>query len=556
MVYILNMIDKHLQPEYIFESSWEVCNMVGGIYTVLSTRAATLVEHYTDRLVFIGPDVWADQESPYYNEDKTLLKELVQFTKKEYGLTIRIGRWKVPGQPVAILVDFFPLMAQKETIYGKVWETSGVNSLGAYGDYDESSMFGYASGMIVESYIKCYGISSKIPVAAHFNEWMTSFGLFYIRTHQPQVATLFTTHATSIGRSIAGNHKPLYDYLSEYSGDQMAGELNMVSKHSTEKQAAHLADCFTTVSHITAIECEQLLDKKPDVVTPNGFEDDFVPRKKIFIEQRKEARLLLRKVAEALLGEKLQEDALLIGTAGRYEYKNKGLDVFVESLKMINDQTSSDRQVIAFIMVPAWTKSHRADLANSLLHNHPLHAYNRITTHELHDYASDPVVGAFNWFHLHNSQHDRVKVVFVPAYLNGKDGIFNKVYYELLIGLDLTVFASYYEPWGYTPLESVAFHVPTITTNLSGFGEWVSQQPQHVSNGVGIINRSDYNGHEVSQQIAQMIDDFAAADEQEVSEMRKKAAAIAKKARWNNFIRFYETAYTTALQHAEKRTQN
>ena len=447
-------------------------------------------------------------------------------------------------------------MAQKETIYGKVWETSGVNSLGAYGDYDESSMFGYASGMIVESYIKCYGISSKIPVAAHFNEWMTSFGLFYIRTHQPQVATLFTTHATSIGRSIAGNHKPLYDYLSEYSGDQMAGELNMVSKHSTEKQAAHLADCFTTVSHITAIECEQLLDKKPDVVTPNGFEDDFVPRKKIFIEQRKEARLLLRKVAEALLGEKLQEDALLIGTAGRYEYKNKGLDVFVESLKMINDQTSSDRQVIAFIMVPAWTKSHRADLANSLLHNHPLHAYNRITTHELHDYASDPVVGAFNWFHLHNSQHDRVKVVFVPAYLNGKDGIFNKVYYELLIGLDLTVFASYYEPWGYTPLESVAFHVPTITTNLSGFGEWVSQQPQHVSNGVGIINRSDYNGHEVSQQIAQMIDDFAAADEQEVSEMRKKAAAIAKKARWNNFIRFYETAYTTALQHAEKRTQN
>ncbi len=556
MVYILIMIDKHLQPEYIFESSWEVCNMVGGIYTVLSTRAATLVEHYTDRLVFIGPDVWADQESPYFNEDKTLLKELVQFTKKEYGLTIRIGRWKVPGQPIAILVDFFPLMVQKETIYGKVWETSGVNSLGAYGDYDESSMFGYASGMIVESYIKCYGISSKIPVAAHFNEWMTSFGLFYIRAHQPQVATLFTTHATSIGRSIAGNHKPLYDYLSEYSGDQMAGELNMVSKHSTEKQAAHLADCFTTVSHITAIECEQLLDKKPDVVTPNGFEDDFVPRKKVFNEQRKEARLLLRKVAETLLGEKLQEDALLIGTAGRYEYKNKGLDVFVESLKMINDQRGSDRQVIAFIMVPAWTKSHRADLANSLLHNHPLHAYNRITTHELHDYVSDPVVGAINWFHLHNSQHDRVKVIFVPAYLNGKDGIFNKVYYELLIGLDLTIFASYYEPWGYTPLESVAFHVPTITTNLSGFGEWVSQQPQHVSNGVGIIKRSDYNGHEVSQQIALMINDFAAADEQEVTEMRKKAAAIAKKARWNNFIRFYETAYTTALHHAEKRTQN
>lgn len=547
------MNDQLIQPEYIFESSWEVCNMVGGIYTVLSTRAATLVETHTDRLIFIGPDLWNKQESPYFNEDPLLLKELKSFTLKEYGLSIRIGRWKVPGQPVAILTDFFPLMAQKNTIYERVWKTAGVNSLGAYGDYDESSMFGYASGMIVESYLKCYGIGAEVPVAAHFNEWMTTFGLFYLRAHQPWVATLFTTHATSIGRSIAGNHKPLYDYLAEYSGDQMAGELNMVSKHSTEKQAAHLADCFTTVSKITAVECEQLLDKAPDVVTPNGFEDDFVPRAKAFTEQRLAARLLLKQVAETLLGENLQDNALFVGTAGRYEYKNKGLDVFIESLKMLNHEASNERQIVAFIMVPAWTKSHRSDLANCLLHNHPLYAYNRITTHELHEYASDPVIGALNWFHLHNAQHDRVKVIFVPAYLNGNDGIFNKPYYELLIGLDLTVFASYYEPWGYTPLESIAFHVPTITTDLSGFGEWVSEEPQHIRQGVGIIHRSDYNGHEVAIQIAGMIDDFSAADETEVLAMRKKAAAIAKKALWKNFIHFYESAYSIALINAKKR---
>lgn len=543
------------EPEYIFESSWEVCNMVGGIYTVLSTRAATLVNKKKDNLVFIGPDVWTEHESPWFRETPGLYKELIAFTKKEYGLTIRIGRWQVPGNPVAILVDFYPLMAQKNHIYAKVWETAGVNSMGAYGDYDESSMFGYASGLIIESFIRCYGIKTELPVAAHFNEWMTTFGLFYLRAHQPQIATIFTTHATSIGRSIAGNHKPLYDYLNEYNGDQMAGELNMVSKHSTEKQAAHLADCFTTVSKITAIECEQLLDKKPDVITPNGFEDDFVPTAEEFDKQRSSARKQLLKVAETLLGQTLQENALLIGTAGRYEYKNKGLDVFIESLKLINDDQENNRQVIAFIMVPAWTKSHRPDLANSLLHNHSLHAYNRITTHELHDYANDPVLGALNWFHLNNAAGDRVKVIFVPAYLNGKDGIFNKTYYELLIGLDLSVFASYYEPWGYTPLESVAFHVPTITTDLSGFGEWVSDHPQHISQGVGIIHRSDYNGHEVSQQIARMINDFAIASETETMKIRQKAAAISKKALWENFIHFYEMAYTTALQNANLRVK-
>lgn len=547
------MNHKKLQPEYIFESSWEVCNMVGGIYTVLSTRAATLSERFSDHLIFIGPDVWTQQVSPYFSEDPSLLKELTLFTRKEYGLNIRIGRWTIPGRPIAVLIDFYPLMPQKNTIYEKVWETAGVNSLGAYGDYDESSMFGYACGMIIESFLKCYGIGAKVPVVAHFNEWMTTFGLFYLQAHQPQVATLFTTHATSIGRSIAGNHKPLYDFLTEYSGDQMAGELNMVSKHSTEKQAAHLSDCFTTVSHITALECKQLLDKKPDVVTPNGFEDDFVPPAEEFGSKRNEARQLLFRVAETLLGDQLHPDALLIGTAGRYEYKNKGLDVFIESLKMLNDTTRNNRQVVAFIMVPAWIKGHRTDLSNSLLHNHPLHAYNRITTHELHDYPSDPVIGALNWFHLHNAEHDRVKIIFVPAYLNGKDGIFNKSYYELLIGLDLTVFASYYEPWGYTPLESVAFGVPTVTTDLSGFGEWVSEHPQHLNEGVGIIHRSDYNSYHVSRHIAHMIDDFAMANETEVIEIRKKATMIAQKALWKHFIHFYESAYDIALRHASDR---
>ena len=545
-----------MKPEYIFESSWEVCNMVGGIYTVLSTRSATLQAAYQDKLVFIGPDVWSGKENPYFEEDKNLYPDWVKFTVDQYQLSIRVGRWRVPGNPIAVLVDYMPLMAQKNEIYGRVWEDFGVNSLAAYGDYDESSMFGYASGIVIESYFRYFRLKTSNRVVAHFNEWMTTFGAFYIQKRIPCIATLFTTHATSIGRSIAGNHKPLYDYLTDYNGDQMAYELNMESKHSTEKIAAHIVDCFTTVSDITAKECTQLLQKAPHIVTPNGFENDFVPSKNKFKQKRKEARETLRTVAETLLGYSLSNDVLFVATAGRYEYKNKGIDTFIEALKRVAEHSETRKETVAFIMVPAHIAGLRTDLAYTLNHpNTKLYSWNRFTTHELYDYENDNVMSALRWFHFTNQQHEKVKIIFVPSYLNGSDGIFNKTYYELLIGMDLTVFPSYYEPWGYTPLESVAFSVPTITTDLSGFGQWASPNPCSIETGVGVIHRSDYNGYEVATHIGDMIRAYAELSEKEQEIVRKKAAAIAEKALWKYFIVYYEEAYKIALNNAESRNK-
>jgi len=546
-----------LKPEYIFETSWEVCNMVGGIYTVLSTRAATLQETYPDKLIFIGPDVWQESLNPYFEEIPDLFPGWNLFTDAEYQLKIRVGRWTIPGKPIAVLVDFAPLMERKNEIYGKVWESAGVNSIAAYGDYDESSMFGYATGMIIESFYRFYNLTAKNQVIAHFNEWMTTFGAFYIRANQPAIATVFTTHATSIGRSIAGNHKPLYDYLQEYNGDQMAYELNMVSKHSTEKIAAHLVDCFTTVSEITGVECEQLLDKKPDVITPNGFEDDFVPQGRKFAPARKAARENLRHVAETLLGYKLSDDVVFISTAGRYEYKNKGIDTFLEGLKHVSDCPNMTKDTVAFIMVPAHIKGARPELVAALKNPETkFESINRFTTHDLHDYYHDNVMSAINWFHFKNEETDRLKIIFVPAYLNGADGIFNKPYYDLLIGMDLTVFPSYYEPWGYTPLESVAFSVPTITTDLSGFGLWASHSPQGIEEGVGVIQRSDYNGYNVALQIAEMICHFVASSESQIKQIRKKAFDISEKALWKHFIQYYDTAYDIALKNKNKRLKS
>lgn len=542
-----------LTPDYIFEASWEVCNLVGGIYTVLSTRAATLTAQYADKLIFIGPDIWKDKTCQWFLETSDLSEDWRDFTFSEYGLKIRTGRWNIPGNPVAVLVDFYPLLNKKNEIYFQVWEHFGVNSIAAYGDYDESSMFGYAAGMVVDSYCRFFKITDNQEVVSHFNEWMTSFGTFYIREHQPHIASLFTTHATSIGRSIAGNHKPLYDYLKEYNGDQMATELNMVSKHSAEKAAAHVADCFTTVSEITALECEQLLDKKPDVITPNGFEDGFVPKGE-FNLRRMDARSKLKQIAEALLGYSLKDNVFFVSTAGRYEYKNKGIDTFIESLKYLSD-SSPDREIVAFIMVPAHIRGPRADLVAALQNGTAIDSWNRFTTHELFDYYNDPVMSAIHWFHFTNLATDKVKIIFVPSYLGKSDGIFNVSYYNLLIGMDITVFPSYYEPWGYTPLESVAFSVPTITTDLSGFGQWVSHRPQDVEQGVGVVHRSDYNGYMVASQIATQLARYAGMDEQQRSLIREKAKQIAEKARWEHFIRYYYQAYDIALKNKSHRIQ-
>lgn len=205
------MEKKRLFPDYIFESSWEVCNKVGGIYTVLSTRVKTLTERLKDQLIFIGPDCWGDKVNPYFSQDDTLYAEWKTEALKE-GLKVKVGRWNIPGEPVAVLVDFNPYYAVKDQIYGQLWQDYQVDSLHAYGDYDEASMFSYAAALVVESFYK-HVVGKGKKVIYHGNEWMTGLGVLYVNKHLPEVATVFTTHATSIGRSIAGNNKPLYDYL-------------------------------------------------------------------------------------------------------------------------------------------------------------------------------------------------------------------------------------------------------------------------------------------------------------------------------------------------------
>lgn len=552
----VSMNNKLFKPDYIFESSWEVCNKVGGIYAVLSTRANTLQKMMNDRIIFIGPDCWHDKENIYFNEDNTIFTDWREKATEE-GLKIKTGRWNVPGEPIAILVDFEQYYEKKNEIYGKLWEDFNVDSLHAYGDYDEASMFSYAAAKVVESFYNHY-LNSNDKVIYHGNEWMTGLGLLYIKKHMPQIATIFTTHATSIGRSIAGNNKPLYDYLFAYNGDQMAEELNMQSKHSIEKQTAHNVDCFTTVSQITANECKELLDKPVDVILPNGFEDDFIPKGATFTRKRKAARKKVLDVANALLGTDLDDNTLIVSTSGRYEFRNKGVDVYIEAMNRLLRDKELNKKVLAFIEVPGWCGEPRQDLLERLQsgkkYDTPLDV--PMVTHWLHNMSHDNVLSMLKFLDMQNRKDDNVKLIFLPCYLDGNDGIINISYYDIVLGNDLCVYPSYYEPWGYTPLEAVAFKVPCITTDLAGFGLWANSEKGaycEIEDGVKVVHRTDYNYSEVADAIKDTVAKFSNFNDKQIKAARTKAYNLSKKALWSEFIKYYYQAYDVALRKAAER---
>lgn len=549
------MIENNSLPNLVFETSWEVCNKVGGIYTVLTSRAKTLQDILgKDKLVFIGPDIWKDKENPDFKEDTALLPAWREKVEAE-GLACRIGRWQIEGQPLCVLVDFQPFFEKKNEIFGEAWAQSHVDSLHAYGDYDESSMFSYAAARFVEAVAPdMLAAGQRIVYQAH--EWMSGLGMLRLGHTMPQIATIFTTHATSIGRSIAGNDKLLYKYFEGYQGDQMAAELGVEAKHSVEKQSAWQADCFTTVSTFTDRECRQLLDKGADVILPNGFDSTIVPAGAAFTKVRRTARGRLLDVAGALLGEKLAADTFIISTSGRNDYRCKGFDVYLESMAQLSaklrDAGEARTRVLALVEVPCWVDEPREDLLERLalptVADGPLpHPF---LTHTLHNFGDDRLVKTIRGLALWNEPSDPVKVMLIPCYLDGRDGIVNLPYYDALTASDLCVYPSYYEPWGYTPLEAAAFHTPCITTDLSGFGQWVSTtlgRDAAISDGVAVLHRDDNNYFALAAEIADIAQQLIQTDKARISAYRTAAAKLARKAQWTDFIGHYLEAYRFAL---------
>lgn len=543
--------------DLILETSWEVCNKIGGIYTVLSTKAAELKKMFGDRLVFIGPDIkGADGENSCFTQRKTLLNHFER-VKLPYGLKVRCGRWNIPGSPLVVLVDFKGIYPVLNEIYGEMWNAFGVDSLHAYGDYDESCAFSVAAAIVMMALTERLGADPSKTIA-HFNEWTTGMGLLYVKLRQPETATVFTTHATTVGRSICSNGKSLYEYFSGYHGDQMAAELNVESKHSLEKAAALNADCFTTVSDVTARECQQFFGKYPDVVTPNGFEPSFVPGDDKWRSLRKRGRKRILKIASLLTSKSLNDDTLIVATSGRNEFRNKGLDLFLDSLYELALKVGDRQHVVGLVLVPAWVKQPSGDLLIDLDFGGWIQPDPNYLTHRLHNEESDSVACKIRDLQTKMEQNGiqgKVSLIFVPSYLDGDDGIVNISYYDFLPALDITVFGSYYEPWGYTPLESVAFGIPTVTTDKAGFGQWAkdTNAASLEKGGVEVISREDSNYNESMDAIAEILYRYMNLDKEAREQIRQASLQTASKAEWRFFISKYLEAFETAFQNSRKR---
>lgn len=552
------MEKKLLKPDYLFEVSWEVCNKVGGIHTVISTKAQSIEDELKDNYILIGPDVIRDTDhNPEFIEDTNLFKAWKKKTEEE-GISIRIGRWNIPCQPIAIIVNFSGLINKKDEIFKQFWELYKLDSISGQWDYIEPALFGYAAGRVIESFTKFY-LSIRHRIVAQFHEWMTGSGLLYLKKQAPQVGTVFTTHATVLGRCIAGNNLPLYTNMQKYNPQNKSHEFNVTSKQSIESIAAQEADCFTTVSEITANECINFLGKNVDLITPNGFEKNFVPQPDEYKLRRVEARVKFFEVTEAMLATNIKKDSMIVGIGGRYEFKNKGIDVFIEALGQLNKVKNLQKDVLAFILIPAGHHGPRKDVFQNLIDkNKDFESYikldNKYITHYLNDPEQDPILNKIGEVGLSNSETDKVKVFYVPCYLNGADGIFNKSYYDMLLGMDISVFPSYYEPWGYTPLESLAFKVPTVTTTLAGFGQWVNTHCQNNKGAITVIPRDDHNDEQVVTEIVKKLVQVNGLNLAEHDSLMCNAEEISNIALWSNFVIYYHQAFNNALMVAGKRT--
>ncbi len=534
-------------PEYLFETSWEVCNMVGGIYTVLSTKSNVMRQLLDDHYITVGPDVVKEaHETLYFVEDNELFPEWRERALAQ-GLKFRIGHWKIESSPIAILVDYTTLYQSKNEILGHLWEQYELDSIRGQWDYIEPVLFGYAAGQVIENFCN-YNLQQTSNIVAQFHEWMTGSGVLYLKEHCPQIATVFTTHATYLGRAISGNGLPLYDNLKTYLPSVMAMQFNVVSQQSMEQKAAKNADAFTTVSDITAQECEQFLYRKPDVVTKNGIDHTFRQDEAAFDEKRKATRAQILKIAETLCGEAIDPNCLMVINSGRYEFKNKGIDLFIEALRRLNEDKKLPRTVLAVIAVPSNIAGpskdlqHRLDGTNAIMGHTDFPA-----THHVFEYENDAILNTLRNSGLQNDANDKVKVMFVPAYLNGSDGIFNLTYSEFLSAFDFSVFPSYYEPWGYTPLESVALGIPTLTSDVSGFGKFV--QHECVGNeAVTVVPRQVGDNDKVIDEIVSALRRFLLLTEKGADQITESALQVANKLLWKDLIVSYQKAWDVALE--------
>ncbi|MDO8481390.1 MAG: glycosyltransferase [Nanoarchaeota archaeon] len=577
----------------MLELSWEVCNKVGGIYTVVTSKAE-LMKHSFKEYYLVGPytskaDDFSPEETPAH-----LLPAFEALSKE--GIKCHFGVWRIKGDPHAILLDFSGIVPRKNDLKKRYWEAYKVDSLRTGWDFEEPMLWSTAAGMLAEEMAK------TIPkLSIHCHEWMSGFALLHTKQVKAPVATVFTTHATMLGRAIAGSNRDLYALLPTINADEMAYTLGVESKHQVERACAQTTDIFTTVSEITGMEAEKLLGRKPEVLVHNGLDIDKFPT----IEDTSIRHIAAREFIREFLTYHFfpyyhfeLDHHLTYFILARYEFRNKGIDLFIQALGKVNERLKAEhskRTISVFFWIPARNSGIKTEfLENKNFLRHIKHlveaekeeiidrivtmivsqekmtvpailseeAYERLrqnahhfrrsgdpplSTHHI-DEEHDDMAVACRRYGLNNREDDRVKVILYPVYLDGSDGLLNLSSEDALSGCHLGVFPSYYEPWGYTPLESAAYGVPAVTTDMAGFGRFIA--PHADKGGIFILKRMNRPNEEAVEDLFRILYDFAMLDHKDRVRNKQQAKELSALADWSKLIQNYLTAHTLAAAKA------
>ncbi|MBM3200134.1 hypothetical protein FJZ53_04285 [Candidatus Woesearchaeota archaeon] len=586
------------KADYLFECSWEVCNKVGGIYTVIVSKARLMKKYYKNYFL-VGP--YFEEQARFDCEQMPPpqeFKEAFQALEKE-GIKCHFGEWNIKGKPKLILIDFKGIIERKNEFKTKYWEDFKIDSLSSEWSFEEPLVWATAVGMMLEKIRPALG---QQKVMAHFHEWLAGFSILYLKSKKIDIKTAFTTHATMLGRALAGNNRDFYSELKTLKPEEEAYRFNVQDKYLTEKACIFNADMATTVSEITGLEIEYLIGKKPDMLLLEGLDSmDFPTHEEAAIMHKDNKRRVYEFIKYFFFPYYHfdLENTLIFFTAARYEFRNKGFDIFIKSLGKLNEhlkKSGSRKTVLAFFFVPRETYGIKMELSENKVTFHQIkelveenaekieetlmydiivspdieHSHGELfnktslgkierlkykfkrqtrpmlTTHNLPDEQNDAILKTCAENGLLNREEDRVKIVDYPIYLTGVDGLLDMGYYDIITASHLGVFPSYYEPWGYTPLETASLSVPALTTDLAGFGKFVLSK--NIKDGVFVLKRFNRPEQEVIESFTKMMMDFCNLSKQQRVQQKINAKIVSQLADWREFVTLYIEAHNKAFE--------
>ena len=596
------------KKKFLVEVAWETCNQVGGIYTVIRTKVPAMVEKWEQDYLLLGPyftQTAAAEFEPLDIDLDTPVGRAIAWMRDQ-GLSVHYGNWLITGKPKIVLFDIASLIQDVDVIKGRIWENHKISTLGVEELVNQTIVF----GELIRLFLGQLATENKAKkdLVVHFHEWMASTCIPDLRKEKVKISTVFTTHATMLGRYLAGNVPNFYDVLDTFDWHKEAKQYGIEAQASFERAAAQKADVLTTVSDITAKECVAFLGRIPELILPNGLN---IQRFAALHEHQNLHSLYKKRISDFVMGHFFQnqpfdlDQTLYLFTSGRFEYSNKGYDLTLDALEILNrkmKESGSRKTVIMFFI----TKQPYHSIDPEVLHSRAVldeirencqaiekevgeklfqasAASKDLTLPNLNDFVDeywrlrlrrtvqtwktnsrpkvvthllkqeDDIIRNLHRTNLLNNADDKVKVVYHPDFIVSTNPLFGLDYGQFVRGCHLGVFPSYYEPWGYTPLECMARGVPTVTSDLSGFGDYMMQIMRDYEQwGVSVVNRKTQNYQESAEQLANLLFKFVQQTQRDRITQRNRVESIADTFDWSNLRGYYDTAHELAIMKRRK----